>query len=147
MLDAIISMNPAHCNLMLKGIKKVDFRRWNFRKHTPNKVFVYSTIPVKRIIGYFTFDNILRFHREEAWYRFGKYSCFDIEEYYKYMLDCDWVFVFFYKKVYKVDINPFKQIMYFTDKGVQKYKFVEDLLSNLVAEGEDNYFDKNYRGY
>ncbi len=147
MLDAIISMNPKHCNLMLSGIKKVDFRKWNFRKSNPDKVFVYATIPVKRIVGYFTFDNILNFNKEEAWYRFGKYSSFEMEEYYKYLLDYESVFVFFYKRVYAMNINPFKEIMYFSEKGVQKYKLIDNLLDNLVPEGEDNYFDKNYRGY
>lgn len=69
----------------MTGIKKVEFRKKIFKKPV-DKVFVYSSSPEKKIIGYFTIGEIVEDSPEKLWKKFNKVggiSKKDFFEYYK----------------------------------------------------------------
>jgi len=52
-MNVLLSIKPKYVDLILNGEKKYEFRRKIFRNET-NKVYVYCTSPVKKIVAYFT---------------------------------------------------------------------------------------------
>ena len=56
-MDAILSIKPVYANQILAGTKKVEFRKRRFKEDV-RRVYIYSSMPVKQIVGYFTFSTI-----------------------------------------------------------------------------------------
>lgn len=56
-MDAILSIKPIYANQILAGTKKVEFRKRKFKENV-RRVYIYASVPVKRIVGYFTFSTI-----------------------------------------------------------------------------------------
>ena len=56
-MDAILSIKPIYANQILAGTKKVEFRKRGFKEKV-RRVYIYASVPVKQIVGYFTFDSI-----------------------------------------------------------------------------------------
>jgi len=54
-MNAILSIKPQYANAILKKEKTVEFRKKVF-KNEVDRVYIYSSSPVKRIVGYFTID-------------------------------------------------------------------------------------------
>lgn len=56
-MDAILSIKPIYANQILAGTKKVEFRKRKFKEDV-RRVYIYASVPVKQIVGYFTFSTI-----------------------------------------------------------------------------------------
>ena len=69
----ILPIKPKYCKKILSGEKKVEFRRRGFRREVTHAV-MYSTAPVKKIVGWFEMNFIYtgyplvvwRYHKHEA---------------------------------------------------------------------------------
>ena len=83
--SVILSIKPIYAKAIMSGVKKVEFRKKIFKKPV-DKVFVYSSSPEKKIIGYFTIGEIVEDSPERLWEKFNKVggiSKKDFFEYYK----------------------------------------------------------------
>lgn len=81
----LLSIRPEYIKQIIKGIKKVEFRKKIFSK-TVKKVVVYSSSPQKRIIGYFEVTKITVDTPSQIWNQYkqvGGISKEKYEEYYK----------------------------------------------------------------
>ena len=56
--SVILSIKPEYAKAIMSGKKRVEFRRKIFKRPV-NKVYVYSSSPVKKIIGFFIIDSII----------------------------------------------------------------------------------------
>ena len=56
-MDAILSIKPIYANQILAGTKKVEFRKRKFKENV-RRVYIYASVPVKQIVGYFTFTKM-----------------------------------------------------------------------------------------
>ena len=56
-MDAILSIKPIYAKQILAGTKKVEFRKRSFKEKV-RRVYIYASVPVKQIVGYFTFTEI-----------------------------------------------------------------------------------------
>lgn len=56
-MDAILSIKPVYAYQILAGTKKVEFRKRSFKEKV-RRVYIYASLPVKQIVGYFTFVKI-----------------------------------------------------------------------------------------
>jgi predicted transcriptional regulator len=63
---ALLAIDPQYAELIVQGIKKVEFRKRGFRASLTH-VVLYSSSPVKRIVGYFAVNNIRRLSVDELW--------------------------------------------------------------------------------
>ena len=57
-MTALLSIKPEFAEAIFDGTKKFEFRKVKFKKNV-NKIKVYATKPVGKIIGEFIVDNIL----------------------------------------------------------------------------------------
>jgi predicted transcriptional regulator len=64
--DIVISIKPIYTDLILNGEKKYEFRKHNFTKPI-NKVLIYSTKPIGKIVGYFTIDKVIKNTPSKIW--------------------------------------------------------------------------------
>lgn len=52
--NVIMSINIAYAKKILAGTKRYEFRKNNMDIQNIDKVYIYMTAPIKKIVGYFT---------------------------------------------------------------------------------------------
>lgn len=74
--NILVSIKPAYADLILQGVKTIELRR-RFPKAvaTGTKIFIYSTTPTQKVVGYALISNILNLTLRELWDIAGKPSC------------------------------------------------------------------------
>lgn len=80
---ALISIQPVYASAIERGEKLVEFRKKIFAP-TVKRVYVYSSSPVKRIIGYFQVRDIVCDTPNNLWTRFSRIGCISRCDYHKY---------------------------------------------------------------
>ena len=65
-MNVILSIKPKYCEAIGKGTKKFEFRRKVFQKDT-KCVYMYSSYPVKKIVGKFLVEKILEDNPKALW--------------------------------------------------------------------------------
>ena len=56
-MNAILSIKPIYAHEIIKGNKKIEFRKLRFKRDV-ERVYIYSSSPEQKIIGYFTIKTI-----------------------------------------------------------------------------------------
>jgi predicted transcriptional regulator len=105
--SVILSIKPIYAKAIMAGKKKVEFRKKIFKKPV-DTVFVYSSAPEKRIIGFFTIGKIVEDSPDKLWEKFGKVGGIkekDFFEYYKNVKTGFSISVATYKE-FKTGANP-----------------------------------------
>lgn len=82
-MNVILSIKPEFADAIFKGIKKVEFRKILFKKDV-EKIFIYTSAPVKKITGYFTIDRIVKSSPRKLWEEFGDVGFIDEAEFFNY---------------------------------------------------------------
>lgn len=67
MSKVILRIVPMYADAIFDGTKKVEFRRKVWKDPNIRRVIVYSSSPIKQIIGEFEIDRIIRGEKEEIW--------------------------------------------------------------------------------
>lgn len=83
--NVILSIKPIYAEAIMAGTKKVEFRKKIFKREV-EKIFIYSSMPKKMIIGYFTILEVIEDTPSNIWKEFkdvGGISEKDFFEYYK----------------------------------------------------------------
>lgn len=82
-MDILYSIKPIYVDKIFKGTKKYEYRRTIFKK-TVEKVYVYSSYPICRVVGEFKIDNILNLDVDKLWDKTKEDSGIDYKTYKKY---------------------------------------------------------------
>jgi predicted transcriptional regulator len=82
-IDMIISIKPKYVQRILAGNKKYEYRRVIFNEDVRN-IFIYSTSPDKRIVGYFKNNGYIKGSLDEIWKKTKDLSGISEIEYKKY---------------------------------------------------------------
>jgi predicted transcriptional regulator len=62
----LLSIHPEHAEAILTGIKSYEFRKVLFREKV-NKIVMYATSPVCRVVGTFEVEEIYSASPEDVW--------------------------------------------------------------------------------
>lgn len=65
-MKAIISIKPQFVEKILNGEKRFEYRK-SFLKDIPGKCYIYSTLPVGKVVGFFTIKQVLRDDPKKIW--------------------------------------------------------------------------------
>lgn len=105
--DVLMSIKPLYAKMIIDGCKKYEFRKHGFSKSIV-KVLIYSTKPVGKIIGYFTFDKVLRGTPVEIWKLCSEGASICENDYYKYFGRAKMAFAMKINKVFAMErpISP-----------------------------------------
>lgn len=99
-MNVLMSVRPEFAEKILDGSKKYEFRKTVFRKHV-DRVYIYSSSPVKRIVGFFSMGGVLEGTPEELWEKCRHHSNTSRESFFGYLRGSD--------KAYAIKIkNPKK---------------------------------------
>lgn len=89
-MKVLLSIKPQYVEEIIKGNKKYEFRKKVFKKKDEvNEVYIYSTSPVKKIVGYFKFDRIIEDHPKKLWDDYKDYSGIGEFEFFEYFKERD----------------------------------------------------------
>jgi predicted transcriptional regulator len=106
-VNVLISIKPKYVHEILSGKKKYEYRKSIFRKEI-DKIYIYSTSPEQKIVGYFKYTGHIYDNPEEIWKKTREYSGIDKESYYKYFNKNSGAYAIKIEKVYvfKTPIDP-----------------------------------------
>ena len=86
-MNVMLSIKPKYVDAITKGEKKYEFRKVIFRKGSVNTIFIYSSSPVKKIVGCFSIGTILRDDPKSIWEKVSEESGISEEDYFQYFRD------------------------------------------------------------
>ena len=108
--DVLISIYQEYAEAILSGEKIIEFRKSQFPE-TVSRVFLYSTSPIKKVIGYFEVETVLRRSPRALWNQYGKYGLIGYEDFLKYYAGAEEACGILVKKVTRysrpIDLSEF----------------------------------------
>lgn len=124
-MDVIMSIKPQYANRILNGTKKFEFRR-SIPKQIDeiDKVFIYSTFPIQRVIGHFTVKEVHKMNPLELWLHTWEQAGIEINDFQQYFQDKEFGYAIEVDEVIAYE-KPllFKEIDS-TDKIPQSFKYI-----------------------
>lgn len=63
----LLSINPEYVEKIFSGTKKYEYRRSIFKNKEVKTILIYSTSPVKKIVGEFSIEKIIEGTPNELW--------------------------------------------------------------------------------
>ncbi|MFX1535996.1 MAG: ASCH domain-containing protein [Promethearchaeota archaeon] len=108
MPDIIMSIKPRFAEMILQGTKTFELRKNKPRKKV-DTVFIYSTSPVKKIVGKFKVVQIISGTPEEVWEKCKKLGGIERGAFFSYFKGCKIAHAFEIRDAKRFDppINPF----------------------------------------
>ncbi len=122
-MNVLLSIKPKYAELIKSGFKKYEFRRKIFKKNGGCKVFLYSTSPVKKIVGSFDALTIYEDLPPKIWNLFGEHSGLSEDEFFRYFKNCRTAFAIEIANLVIFD-EPYDPSKYFLEfKPPQSYRY------------------------
>ena len=124
-MNVILSIRPNFCNVIFSGQKKYEYRKKVFTRSDVDKVYIYATKPICRIVGFFTIDEVIEDSPNNMWKMTHEGSGITKEYFDAYFSGCDMAHAISIGEVVKFDtpIDPKKVIKNFT--APQNYRYVD----------------------
>lgn len=82
-MNVLLSIKPKYVDRILSGMKKYEFRKVIFREPV-HEVVIYSSCPVKKIIGKFRVGKIIEDTPENLWLQVKEDSGLNTDEFFSY---------------------------------------------------------------
>ena len=111
MKAVLLSIKPEFAEKIFAGTKKFEFRKIIFKHRNINKVIVYASSPIKKVIGEFIIDDIIIEDIDTLWNTTYEYSGITKEVYQKYFKNRE--------KAYAIKIG--KTIRYEKSRNLNEY--------------------------
>lgn len=86
MCNMLISINPEHVENIFNGSKKYEYRKIRCKQDI-DKIIIYSTYPIMKVVGEAKVEEILEDSPDNIWEETKKYSGIDLRFYQKYFKD------------------------------------------------------------
>jgi len=88
-MNVLISVKPEYAEKILEGKKKYEFRRSIFKRNDIEKVYIYSSSPIRKIIASFQIEKIIKDSPEMIWNLCQKYGGISKEDFFAYFKNSD----------------------------------------------------------
>lgn len=111
MKTVLLSIKPEFAEKIFDGTKKFEFRKSIFKNADVQKVIVYASSPVQRVIGEFSIVGILNDDVETIWKETSRYSGISYDFYMSYFANKE--------KAYAIKIG--KAIRYSQSRKLSDY--------------------------
>lgn len=66
-MKVLLSIKPEYAESILDGSKHFEFRKSIFKREGVEKVVIYATMPVGKVVGEFDVDGVLAMEPDELW--------------------------------------------------------------------------------
>jgi predicted transcriptional regulator len=103
-MEVILSIKPKYAKRIFNGTKKYEFRKRIFKNKNIDIIIVYATSPVKKLVGYFLIDKIIKTSPEELWEMSKEKAGISKQKFFSYFNEREVAFGIKIKKA--VQFNP-----------------------------------------
>lgn len=86
MCNMLISINPEHVENIFNGSKKYEYRKIRCKQDI-DKIIIYSTYPIMKVVGEAKVERILEDSPDNIWEETKSYSGIDFKFYQEYFKD------------------------------------------------------------
>ena len=100
-MKVLLSIKPEYVEKIFSGIKKYEYRRSIFKNKNVDTIIIYSTFPVKKIVGEFKIKKIVKDLPEKLWELAPENTGIDKEKFMQYFYDK--------KEGYAIEIGEIKR--------------------------------------
>lgn len=105
-MNILLSIHPEYSDAIYNGTKHYEFRK-KIPKEQPERVYIYTTLPVGGVTGYFKVKNIISDTPEALWKLTKGFAGIDKESYDKYFEGCPIAYAYNIEKVVRF-VEPIK---------------------------------------
>lgn len=102
-MRVILSIKPEFANKIFNGTKKYEFRRTLFKNKNVNKIVVYASAPISKVVGEFEIEDIVHENVTKLWNRTSEFSGISLTYYSKYFRGKDFGYAIKVKNPIKYD--------------------------------------------
>ncbi|MEI2762220.1 ASCH domain-containing protein [Methanothrix soehngenii] len=102
-MDVLLSIKPKFAESIINGRKKYEFRKNAFSKKNIGLVYIYSTTPIKKIVGIFRISKIIEDKPSTLWHQLKDEAGISEEEFFDYFKNREVGFAFEIVKVEKFE--------------------------------------------
>ena len=103
MLNAIFAIKPKYVEKIFSGEKRFEFRS-TVCKQQINKIIIYETSPVSKIVGEVSVSKILKDTPENIWLKTKEYAGIDYDSFMNYFRERKFAFAYVLEKPIKYEI-------------------------------------------
>ena len=123
-LNVLISIKPKFVQEILSGKKKYEYRKSIFKKNI-DKIYIYSTSPEQKIVGYFKYAGYIKDNPKEIWENTKRFSGIDESSFYKYFNKKSYAYAIKIEQIYVFDtpMDPKEALQNFIPP--QSYMYLE----------------------
>jgi len=124
-MNVILSIRPTFCQSIFEGKKVYEYRKRVFKRTDIDKVYVYATKPICKIVGYFTFAAVVTHTPSEMWRITHKGSGISKEYFDAYFNGCDMAHAIIIGEAFEFEepFDPKEEIKDFT--APQNFMYVD----------------------
>lgn len=132
----LMSIKPQYANAIMCGKKKVEFRKQIFDLNV-ERVYVYASHPMKKLIGYFDVDKVDCESPINLWETFNKVGSIAKADYSSYFNNCCYGYAIIVKRAYRFSKDYLISEIFGENFRVpQSYRYINSIktirtLSNL----------------
>src|SRR4030043_1267911 len=107
-MNVLLSIRPKYAEAITEGRKSFEFRKSIFKYNYVERVYLYATKPVSKVVGSFKVGEIICREPKLLWEEFGQLSGISSLEFFKYFEDSDIGFAIEIKdlEVFQTPVNP-----------------------------------------
>lgn len=124
LMNALLSIKPEFVDEIRSGHKKFEFRKNIFKRRNVNKVLIYETSPVSKVVGEFTITGIFKEKPSEIWNLTRQFSGISKDFFDKYFEDKDFAIAIAFE-----EFHEYEEPMLLSDFGIktapQSYMYVD----------------------
>ena len=114
MCTILLSINPEHVKNIFEGKKLYEFRKIECKRKV-DKIIIYSTSPIMKVVGEADVDEILKAHPEEVWEKTQRESGIDKSFFDKYYKNSEYAIAYKLSK-----IKEYKKPKSLSEFGIKK---------------------------
>ena len=100
-MNVLLSIKPEYAEMILNGDKTVELRRVIFKEDV-DRVYLYATYPIKRVVGYFIISDVFKDRIANLWSKFRGYCGIDSNEFFKYFIDKEYGYAIEIKESHRI---------------------------------------------
>ena len=122
MCNMLISINPEHVENIFNGSKKYEYRKIRCKQDI-DKIIIYSTYPIMKVVGEAKVEKILEDSPDNIWKETKSYSGIDLNFYQHYFKDKSKAIAYKLTNIKKYD-NPKELSSYGIKTAPQSFVYV-----------------------
>jgi type I restriction enzyme S subunit len=132
-MNVLLSIRPEYAQAIAEGRKSFEFRKSMFKRRSVERVYLYATKPVSKVVGSFKVGAIICREPKLLWEELGRHSGISSCEFFEYFKGSDTGFAIEIKdlEVFRTPVDPSLVIAGF--KPPRSFRYVDGQLSCINA--------------